>query len=51
MRPEKLSGKLTHRGAQVSPLDQVELQELAVCRRNLHLCHGHIGGLGWADAG
>jgi hypothetical protein len=51
MRPGKLSGKLPHGGAQISPLGQVELQELPVCRRNLHPRHWHISALGWADVG
>jgi len=47
----KVPGDLTNRAAQVSPLGQVELQELVVYRRDLQSGAGHVGRLGWAGVG
>jgi hypothetical protein len=51
MRIWELPGELAHRGAQISPLGQIELQELAVYGRDLHPGPEHTGWLGRADAG
>src|SRR5439155_13161545 len=51
LRIWELAGELAYRAAQISPLSQIESQEVAVHRRDQHPCLGRAGWLARSDVG